>query len=155
MTITAVESAGDLELDGTDVTAGQVVARTEIDAGKLIFAPAANAHGTGYATFKFKVNDGTAESAAEYTMTIDVDAENDAPAFAAVRAGAQPGGEHGCGRQRGGAGSAGRRRRCRDSLSYTLEGADAASFGFDASTRQITAKEGVVLRLRGAGQPTR
>ena len=37
----------------------------------------ANAHGTGYASFTFKVSDGVSESAVVNTMTVDVTAVND------------------------------------------------------------------------------
>ena len=79
VTITTLESAGALKLDGVDVTLDKGVTRTEIDADKLVFTPAANAHGNAYATFQFKVSDGTGESASAYTMTINVTAVNDAP----------------------------------------------------------------------------
>ena len=82
VTVTQLESAGDLEFDGADVTVGQVVPRADIDAGGLVFAPAANANGTGYATFMFRVGDGDDESASAYVMTVDVNAVNDAPAVA-------------------------------------------------------------------------
>ena len=72
--ITTVETAGDLELDGTDVELNDVITKAEIDAGDLTFTPAAGASGNAHATFGFKVNDGTAESASAYTMTIDVTA---------------------------------------------------------------------------------
>ena len=62
------------------MTANQVVAATNI--GTLAYTPPANANGTGYASFTFKVSDGTAESAADYTMTITVTAVNDAPTVA-------------------------------------------------------------------------
>ena len=71
---------GTLALSGTPVTANQVVAATNI--GTLAYTPPANANGTGYASFTFKVSDGTAESAADYTMTITVTAVNDAPTVA-------------------------------------------------------------------------
>ncbi len=80
--ITQLESAGDLELDGADVTLDQVIPKADIDANRLVFAPAENANGTGYATFMFKVSDGDDESASAYAMTIDVTAANDAPAVA-------------------------------------------------------------------------
>ena len=82
VTITALESAGDLELDGTDVTLNQVITTADIDAGKLTFTPAENANGSAYATFGFKVNDGTADSTDAYTMTVDVTAVNDPPTVA-------------------------------------------------------------------------
>ena len=71
---------GTLALSGTPVTANQVVAATNI--GTLTYTPPANANGTGYASFTFKVSDGTDESAAAYTMTINVTAVNDAPTVA-------------------------------------------------------------------------
>ena len=75
--IVTVETAGDLELDGTDVTANQEVTKAELDAGKLIFTPATDGNGASYATFTFKVNDGDDDSASAYTMTIDVDSVPD------------------------------------------------------------------------------
>ena len=75
--ITALETAGDLELGGTDVALDQVIPRADIDAGRLVFTPPANANGTAYATFTFRVSDGTDDSVAEYTMTVNVDAVND------------------------------------------------------------------------------
>ena len=46
--------------------------RADIEAGRLAFVPEANASGSAYASFTFKVGDGTVESAAAYTMTVDV-----------------------------------------------------------------------------------
>ena len=71
---------GTLALSDTPVTANQVVPATNI--GTLTYTPPANANGAGYASFTFKVSDGTAESAAAYTMTITVTAVNDAPTVA-------------------------------------------------------------------------
>ena len=59
-----------------------MVTAADIDADNLTFTPAANANGDPYATFQFSVNDGTDDSAASYTMTIDVTAVNDAPTVA-------------------------------------------------------------------------
>ena len=73
---------GTLTLDGTAIAAANLpktVARTEIDANKLVYTPPANANGDDYATFEFKVNDGKADSASAYTMTVGVDAVNDPP----------------------------------------------------------------------------
>ena len=80
--ITGLPAAGKgtLALSDTPVTANQVVAATNI--GTLAYTPPANANGTAYASFTFKVSDGTAESAADYTMTITVTAVNDAPTVA-------------------------------------------------------------------------
>ena len=80
--ITSLETAGNLELDGVAITTNQVVPKADIDGDRLTFTPAENANGTSYASFLFKVSDGADESIAAYTMTIDVDAVNDAPIVA-------------------------------------------------------------------------
>ena len=70
---------GALTLNGTAIPSAdlpETVTETELTGGGLKYAPPANANGTGYASFKFKVNDGTADSA-EYTITINVTAVND------------------------------------------------------------------------------
>ena len=78
--ITALPTAGTLKLDGTPIASGalpKAVAADDLAAGKLTYTPPPNANKTAYASFTFKVNDGTADSA-QYTMTIDVTAVNDA-----------------------------------------------------------------------------
>src|SRR5207247_1937314 len=73
--------------NGIAVTAGQLVSVADINAGKLVFAPAANANGAGYAALTFQVEDdgGTANGGVNLdpsanTLTIDVTSVNDAPA---------------------------------------------------------------------------
>ena len=78
--ITALPTLGSLTLDGATVDADDSITKADIDASKLVFTPVANANGDGYTTFSFKLNDGTTESAAAYTMSIDVTAVNDVPA---------------------------------------------------------------------------
>ena len=68
---------GTLKLDTTAVTANGSVTKAALDAGDLVYEPPANANGDDYASFAFKVSDGTAESAASYTVTLDVSAVND------------------------------------------------------------------------------
>ena len=84
--ITTLPGAGTLKLSGIDVTAGQEIAAGSI--GNLIYAPAANANGTGYASFTFQVRDngGTANGGVDLdqspnTITINVTPVNDAPSF--------------------------------------------------------------------------
>ena len=78
--IIQLETAGDLELDGTDVTVNQVITKADIDDGKLKFAAGANEHNsTGFASIIFKVNDGTADSLVGYSLTINVLPVNDLP----------------------------------------------------------------------------
>ena len=75
--ITVLPAAGSLTLDGNGVQANGTVTKTQLDAGDLVYTPPANANGTGYASFTFKVGDGTDESALSYTITLDVTAVND------------------------------------------------------------------------------
>ena len=79
ITVTSLETAGALRLSGVDVVLNQVISAADITGGLLTFTPAANANGAGYASFGFKVSDGTALSASAYTMTVNVTALNDAP----------------------------------------------------------------------------
>ena len=78
--IVTLPSAGTLALDGTPVTANQSVTKADIDASKLVFTPAENANSAAYASFAFRVNDGTSESTRTYTMTVNVDPVPDPPA---------------------------------------------------------------------------
>ena len=82
VTIVTLPASGSLTNDGTAVMPGQSIASADIDSGRLVFTPAANADGEPYASFTFKVSDGTDESASAYTMTVDVTAVNDAPTSA-------------------------------------------------------------------------
>ena len=70
--IVTLPAVGTLALDGTAVLADAVVTKAQIDGGMLTFTPVAGASGIGYASFTFKVNDGTDDSTSAYTMTIDV-----------------------------------------------------------------------------------
>ena len=72
--IVTLPTPGTLALDGTAVLADADVTKAQIDGNMLTFTPVAGASGTGYASFTFKVNDGTVDSASAYTMTIDVTA---------------------------------------------------------------------------------
>ncbi|MBK9308523.1 MAG: cadherin-like domain-containing protein [Nitrospira sp.] len=78
--IDTLPAAGTLTLSGVAVTAGQVITVVDITAGNLVFTPAANATGTGYANLTFSVRDsGNVYDAAPNILTIDVTAVNDAP----------------------------------------------------------------------------
>ncbi len=78
--VTVLESKGTLKYDGADVTVNLACP----DVTKLVYSPVANEHGNNYATFKFKVYDGTDYSTSDYTMTIHVTSVNDAPVLAAI-----------------------------------------------------------------------
>ncbi|MBA5869951.1 MAG: tandem-95 repeat protein, partial [Nitrospira sp. CR2.1] len=80
--IDTVPSAGSLTLSGVAVTAGQVIAVADITAGNLVFTPAADATGTGYASVTFSVRDSNGTyDAVPNTLTVDVTTQNDAPTF--------------------------------------------------------------------------
>jgi cadherin-like protein/Big-like domain-containing protein/K319-like protein len=85
--ITAVPGAGTLYKDvnasasyntGEELSNNDVVTKAEIDASKLRFKPGVGT-GTPFATFQFKVHDGTVYSTSAYTMTINVNESNDSP----------------------------------------------------------------------------
>ena len=73
---------GILTLDNANVRARDSVSKADIDANKLKYTPPADANGTRYASFTFKVNDGTLDSVSHYTMAINVTAVDDAPTVA-------------------------------------------------------------------------
>ena len=87
---------GRLTLDGTAINSADLpktITKAELDDGKLKYSPPADANGTGYASFRFKVNNGTQDSASQYTMTISVTAVNDPATGAPAISGAAEVGE--------------------------------------------------------------
>ena len=78
--IDTLPTTGNLTLSGVAVTAGQVITVADIMAGNLVFTPAADTNGTGYANFTFSVRDSNnAYDVAPNTLTFDVTPVNDAP----------------------------------------------------------------------------
>ena len=80
--IDGLPSSGTLVLSGNAVTVNQVITAADITAGNLIFTPAANTNGTGYASFSFSVQDDSGASnnqSVSQTISIDVTAVNDNP----------------------------------------------------------------------------
>ena len=82
ITITSLPTAGSFTLNNADVSENQIIPADEI--ASLVFTPDAGASAAAYASFGFTVNDGTADSLATYTMTINVTEENDAPITVAI-----------------------------------------------------------------------
>jgi len=71
---------GSLDLAGSGpVSALQVISRADILANNLIYTPTPDANGVAYASFDFTVSDGGLSSSPANTLTINVDADNDAP----------------------------------------------------------------------------
>ena len=90
--ITTISGDGTLRLNGTAVTAGYQVSATDIEAGLLVYTPAANESGVGHGSFTFQVRDGGGTfdggqdlDATPNTLTFDVAPVNDAP-FSALPA---------------------------------------------------------------------
>jgi hypothetical protein len=84
--ISTLPTAGTLTLNGVAVRAGQTVSAAQLAAGQLVFAPAPNANGAGYASFTFQVQDdgGTANGGIDTdhspnTITVHVNPLNDPP----------------------------------------------------------------------------
>ena len=67
--------SGELAFDGTSIPIADLpktVTADELGEGKLVYDPPATGSGMDFANFEFKVHDGTVESTAVATMTIDV-----------------------------------------------------------------------------------
>jgi len=87
--ITTLPGQGSLTINAVAATTGQMVSVADITAGKLVFTPAANGNGSGYASFTFQVQDdggtlggGNNLDPTANTMTFDVTPINDPPAGA-------------------------------------------------------------------------
>ena len=71
---------GTLDFEGTPIPASDLpktVTATELAAGELDYTPPEDAYGDAYASFTYRVNDGTDDSALAYTMTVNVSNVND------------------------------------------------------------------------------
>ncbi|MFH1342272.1 MAG: tandem-95 repeat protein [Pseudomonadota bacterium] len=84
--ITTLPAAGTLLNNGVPVVAGDSISAASIAAGHLVYIAAANASGAAYASFTFQIRDngGTANGGVDTdqspnTITINVNAVNDAP----------------------------------------------------------------------------
>ena len=67
---------GTLTLNGANVSANDSVTTAQLRDGNLKYIPPANAHGGAYASFTFKVSDGTDESTT-LTMAVNITPMND------------------------------------------------------------------------------
>jgi hypothetical protein len=86
--VTSLPGAGSLKLDGNAVSAGSMVSAAAIAEGRLVYAPASNASGAGYASLTFQVKDdggtflgGVDIDATPNSISFDVAPVNDAPAI--------------------------------------------------------------------------
>jgi VCBS repeat-containing protein len=76
--VMGIGGSGSLTLDGAEILVGQIVDRTALDAGLLLYTPAADASGPDQARIDFRVGDGEAESNTA-VVVVDVAAVEDAP----------------------------------------------------------------------------
>ena len=138
ITIATLPANGALTLSGSAVSVNDEVTMVQLTNGDLKYAPPTDANGDAYASFTFKVNDGKGDSAAAYTMDINVTAQAE-PVFAdttLMRSIA----ENTAADTNIGAVIPAATDTDSDTLTYTMEGTNAASFTFDATTRQIKTK---------------
>ncbi|WP_305955954.1 calcium-binding protein, partial [Pseudomonas sp. D(2018)] len=81
--ITALPGTGSLQLFNgsawSAVILDQVISRSDLDAGRLRFVPAADGNGSPYASIGFRVGDGSAFALSANTLSITVTAVNDVP----------------------------------------------------------------------------
>ena len=70
--VLTLPASGTLTLSGSPVTVNQSVTKDQLDTGSLVYTPAADGYGSGYASFFFRVSGSTAASASAYSMTVDV-----------------------------------------------------------------------------------
>ncbi len=85
--IDVLPAAGTLTLSGVNVVAGQVIGVADL--GNLVYAPAPNAHGSGYASFGFSVQDSAgAFDTVPNQITIDVTPVADSAVIGGAASGA-------------------------------------------------------------------
>src|SRR5205085_2620373 len=82
--ITTLPGSGSLALNGVAVTAGQLVSVADINAGLLVYTPAANANGSTAFSFQVQDDGGTANGGVNLdqsanTLTVNITSVNDAP----------------------------------------------------------------------------
>ena len=145
--VTSLPGRGALNFDHTALTATDLpktVTATELGEGKLVYDPPASGTGEPFASFQFKVHDGTVQSTAAATMRIDV-LTNLAPDFGAATATRTLEEDIGVSTTAIGVDiGAALTATDTDTVTYTLEGTDADSFDIDAGTGQLKTKAGVL-----------
>ncbi|MDA8544667.1 Ig-like domain-containing protein, partial [Alphaproteobacteria bacterium] len=75
--VKSLPAKGALTLSGTAVEQNQTITASQIS--NLVYTPISNDIGKDYSSFTFTVNDGETDSAATYSMNIDVTGKNDPP----------------------------------------------------------------------------
>ena len=141
--IDSLPSAGTLTLSGMAVTAGQVVTMADITAGNLVFMPAADANGTGYANFTFSVRDSNnAYDPTPNQLTFNVTAINDAPTDLSLSANIVP--------ENAATGTvvgtvSGMDPDAGDTKTYSLTDNAGGRFGINSATGVITVADGTLL----------
>lgn len=79
--IVSLPTVGSFTFNGNPVTVDTIV--NAADLGNLKFTPEADANGDSYASFQYKIGDGTTFSTEVYNLTFNVTPVNDIPSFTA------------------------------------------------------------------------
>jgi hypothetical protein len=82
VSVTSLPTQGSLTLSGLPVTENVEIPVSDIQEGSLVFTPDPDANGEGYASFDFRVSDGTFFSTETYTLALDITPVADAPTAA-------------------------------------------------------------------------
>ncbi|NGZ98375.1 MAG: hypothetical protein CV089_19990, partial [Nitrospira sp. WS110] len=150
--IDTLPTAGSLTLSGVAVTAGQVVSAADITAGHLVFTPAADANGTGYASLTFSVQDShNSYDAVPNTLTFNVTAVNDAPVDLSLLANSVA--------ENAATGTVvgtvtGTDPDASDTKTYSLTDTAGGRFAIDATTGVLTVADGSLLNYESAASHT-
>ena len=150
--IDTLPTAGTLTLSGGAVTAGQVVSAADITAGRLVFSPAAEANGTGYASLTFSVQDShNTYDTAPNTLTFTVTAVNDTPTDLSLSANTVA--------EQAATGTvvgtvSGTDPDAGDTKTYSLTDTAGGRFAINASTGQLTVADGSLLNYEAATSHT-
>jgi VCBS repeat-containing protein len=150
--IDTLPTAGTLTLAGVAVTAGQVISAANITVGNLVFTPAADANGTGYASVSFSVRDSAnAYDTAPNTLTFNVTAINDAPTDLSLSANTVA--------ENATTGSVvgtitGTDPDVGDTKSYSLTDTAGGRFAINSSTGELTVADGSLLNYESATSHT-
>ena len=125
------------------------VAEVDAATNDITYTPNANYHGAD--SFTYRVYDGALYSG-DATVAVTVDSVNDPPAFPAATA------QRSVSRTAQAGANVGRPITATDiegdTLTYELSGADAAAFGFNAQTAQITVRSGTRAGIPRSSRPT-
>jgi VCBS repeat-containing protein len=146
--IDTLPTSGTLTLSGVAVTAGQVIAVSDITGGHLVFTPTADANGTGYASLTFSIRDShSTYDRAPNTLAFNLTAVNDAPTDLSLSANSVA--------ENASTGTvvgtvSGTDVDAGDTKTYSLTDTADGRFAIDSATGQLTVADGSLLNYENA-----